>query len=205
MLGFLSTSVRTCRPRCSSAFFAEEMAGISLRLCRFLLQAGKSLRTGYAVSSALRLTPARFRSDSVSPSDQARILNAAKTVSKSEGDGVFPASPPLHSSLNEAELAKFAAIAETWWDLEGPFKPLHLINPARVSFIRSALCRYFRKNPLISRPFEGLKIIDVGCGGGILSEPIARMGACVTGIDAGEKNINVARLHAELDSQNFIH
>ncbi|XP_039142741.1 ubiquinone biosynthesis O-methyltransferase, mitochondrial [Dioscorea cayenensis subsp. rotundata] len=89
--------------------------------------------------------------------------------------------------------------AETWWDFEGPFKPLHQMNPTRISFIRSALCRHFRKDPFCARPFEGLKVIDVGCGGGILSEPLARMGASVTGIDAVEKNINIARIHAESD------
>ncbi|WJX59415.1 Hexaprenyldihydroxybenzoate methyltransferase, mitochondrial [Trifolium repens] len=107
---------------------------------------------------------------------------------------------PSHpSSLNRNELAKFAAIAETWWDSEGPFKPLHVMNPTRLAFIRSALCRHFKKDPYSVKPLEGLKIADVGCGGGILSEPLARMGATVTGIDAVEKNINIARLHAELD------
>lgn len=104
-----------------------------------------------------------------------------------------------NSSLNQTEVAKFAAIAETWWDYEGPFKPLHLMNPTRVSFIRSTLCRHFRRDLLCPRPFEGLKFIDVGCGGGILSEPLARMGATVTAIDAVDKNIQIARLHAETD------
>ncbi|KAL1560572.1 Hexaprenyldihydroxybenzoate methyltransferase, mitochondrial [Salvia divinorum] len=103
------------------------------------------------------------------------------------------------SSLNEAELKKFAAIAETWWDAEGPFKPLHAMNSTRLAFIRSTLCRHFGKDPCCSRPFEGLKFVDVGCGGGILSEPLARMGASVTGVDAVEKNIKIARLHADLD------
>ncbi|XP_057506167.1 ubiquinone biosynthesis O-methyltransferase, mitochondrial-like [Actinidia eriantha] len=103
------------------------------------------------------------------------------------------------SSLNEAELAKFASIAETWWDAEGPFKPLHVMNPTRLTFIRSTLCRHFRKDPYCARPLEGLKIVDVGCGGGLLSEPLARMGATVTGVDAVEKNIKIARLHADLD------
>ncbi|XP_047271420.1 ubiquinone biosynthesis O-methyltransferase, mitochondrial isoform X2 [Capsicum annuum] len=105
------------------------------------------------------------------------------------------------SSLNEFELAKFSSIAETWWDAEGPFKPLHLMNPTRLAFIRFTLCRHFRKDPNCTRPFEGLKFIDVGCGGGILSEPLARMGATVTGVDAVDKNIKIARLHADLDPQ----
>ncbi|KAF2302989.1 hypothetical protein GH714_012330 [Hevea brasiliensis] len=91
------------------------------------------------------------------------------------------------SSLNELELAKFSAIADTWWDPEGPCKPLHAMNPTRLAFIRSTLCRHFRKDPSVARPFEGLNIVDVGCGGGILCEPLVRMGATVTGIDALEK------------------
>lgn len=105
------------------------------------------------------------------------------------------------SSLKQHELAKFAAISDTWWDSEGPFKPLHNMNPTRLAFIRSTLCRHFSKDPNCARPFEGLKIVDVGCGGGILSEPLARMGATVTGVDAVEKNINVARIHADLDPE----
>ncbi|XP_059656546.1 ubiquinone biosynthesis O-methyltransferase, mitochondrial-like isoform X4 [Cornus florida] len=107
--------------------------------------------------------------------------------------------PTSSSSLNEAELLKFSSIAETWWDAKGPFKPLHVMNPTRVTFIRSTLCRHFRKDPNCARPFEGLKFVDVGCGGGILSEPLARMGATVMGVDAVEKNIKIARLHAVLD------
>ncbi|XP_071733129.1 ubiquinone biosynthesis O-methyltransferase, mitochondrial-like [Rutidosis leptorrhynchoides] len=103
------------------------------------------------------------------------------------------------SSLNQTELDKFAAIADSWWDAEGPFKPLHIMNPTRLAFIRSTLCRHFGKDPFSARPFEGLKFVDVGCGGGILSEPLARMGASVTGVDAVDKNIKIARLHADLD------
>ncbi|XP_010522064.1 PREDICTED: ubiquinone biosynthesis O-methyltransferase, mitochondrial [Tarenaya hassleriana] len=103
------------------------------------------------------------------------------------------------SSLKQPELAKFSAIADTWWDSEGPFKPLHLMNPTRLAFIRSTLCRHFRRDPTSARPFEGLSFIDVGCGGGILSEPLARLGATVTGVDAVDKNIKIARLHAGLD------
>ncbi|KAL2496684.1 Ubiquinone biosynthesis O-methyltransferase [Forsythia ovata] len=103
------------------------------------------------------------------------------------------------SSLNETELKKFSAIAETWWNAEGPFKPLHVMNPTRLAFIRSTLCRHFGKDPNCARPFEGLKFVDVGCGGGILSEPLARMGASVMGVDAVEKNIKIAQLHADLD------
>ncbi|GAV75558.1 Methyltransf_23 domain-containing protein [Cephalotus follicularis] len=110
-----------------------------------------------------------------------------------------PVTNTTPSSLKQQELAKFSAIADTWWDSEGPFKPLHALNPTRLAFIRSTLCRHFRKDPYSPKPFQGLKLIDVGCGGGILSEPLARMGATVTGVDAVEKNINIARVHADLD------
>ncbi|KAH9314277.1 hypothetical protein KI387_022904, partial [Taxus chinensis] len=79
-------------------------------------------------------------------------------------------SSTLNSSVKTSEAAKFAAMAEKWWDYEGPYKPLHLMNPTRISFIRSALCQHFRKDPNNARPFEGLRIIDIGCGGGLLSE-----------------------------------
>ncbi|XP_010051802.2 ubiquinone biosynthesis O-methyltransferase, mitochondrial [Eucalyptus grandis] len=108
-------------------------------------------------------------------------------------------SSSVRSSLKDPELAKFSAIADTWWDSEGPFKPLHRMNPTRLAFIRSTLCRHFGKDPSSARPFEGLKVVDVGCGGGILSEPLARMGASVTGVDAVDKNIKIARIHADLD------
>jgi polyprenyldihydroxybenzoate methyltransferase/3-demethylubiquinol 3-O-methyltransferase len=101
--------------------------------------------------------------------------------------------------LNEDELAKFSAIADTWWHSEGPFKPLHQMNPTRLAFIRSTLCRHFSKDPSSAKPFEGLKFIDIGCGGGLLSEPLARMGATVTGVDAVDKNVKIARLHADMD------
>jgi len=87
------------------------------------------------------------------------------------------------------------------WDANGPFKPLHLMNPTRLSFIRSTLCRHFRRDPYSSKPLEGLKVIDVGCGGGILSEPLARMGAAVTAIDAVDKNIKIASIHAASDPE----
>ncbi|GAB2274681.1 Hexaprenyldihydroxybenzoate methyltransferase, mitochondrial [Dionaea muscipula] len=124
---------------------------------------------------------------------------SAKGDSKNDRSYINGARVSVKSSLSEAELAKFSAIAETWWDAEGPFKPLHALNPARIAFIRSALCEHFRRDPDSPRPFEGLKFVDVGCGGGILSEPLARMGALVTGVDAVEKNVKIARLHAELD------
>ncbi|CAM6100822.1 unnamed protein product [Calypogeia fissa] len=103
------------------------------------------------------------------------------------------------SSVDPAETARFAAVAETWWDNEGPYKALHAINPTRLSFIRAALCKHFSKDPMTARPLEGLRILDVGCGGGLACEPLARMGGHLMGIDAVEKNIRVAAAHAEKD------
>ncbi|KAJ8754383.1 hypothetical protein K2173_002834 [Erythroxylum novogranatense] len=130
-----------------------------------------------------------------------RLISTTTLRSPSSGDSTQTQSQSqTKSSLKDIELAKFSAIADTWWDSEGPFKPLHAMNPTRVAFIRSTLCRHFRKDPLLPRPLEGIHVLDVGCGGGILSEPLARMGATVTGVDAVEKNINIARIHADLDS-----
>jgi len=95
------------------------------------------------------------------------------------------------------EIARFTAMAEAWWDPEGKFKPLHRFNPVRLAFMRRAFIRHFGRDESLVRPFEGLRLLDVGSGGGLLSEPLARMGFAVTGIDAGDKNVAMARLHAE--------
>lgn len=101
------------------------------------------------------------------------------------------------TTINDAEVAKFTAMAEEWWDPRGKFKPLHKFNPVRLTYIRDNLVRHFGRDPASIRPFEGLKILDVGCGGGLLCEPLTRLGATVTGIDAAERNIAIARIHAE--------
>jgi 2-polyprenyl-6-hydroxyphenyl methylase/3-demethylubiquinone-9 3-methyltransferase len=95
------------------------------------------------------------------------------------------------------EIAKFSALADSWWDPAGPFKPLHKLNPARLTFIRDQLAVRFGRDPAKPMPFQGLTLLDVGCGGGLIAEPMARLGFAVTGIDASERNIAVARLHAE--------
>lgn len=100
-------------------------------------------------------------------------------------------------SVDEAEIAKFAAMAETWWDTEGPFRPLHRFNPIRLKFIRDRVSAQFDRDPLKPEPLSGLRILDIGCGGGLLAEPLTRLGASVVGIDASEKNIGIASLHAE--------
>jgi 2-polyprenyl-6-hydroxyphenyl methylase/3-demethylubiquinone-9 3-methyltransferase len=100
------------------------------------------------------------------------------------------------ASVDAEEIAKFSAMAEAWWDPEGKFRPLHRFNPVRLAFIRDRLCAHFGRDPLADKPLKGLKVLDVGCGGGLLSEPLARLGAEVTGLDAAEKNIRIAALHA---------
>ncbi|MGE5476492.1 MAG: bifunctional 2-polyprenyl-6-hydroxyphenol methylase/3-demethylubiquinol 3-O-methyltransferase UbiG [Bacteroidales bacterium] len=95
------------------------------------------------------------------------------------------------------EVARFTAMAEAWWDPWGKFKPLHKFNPVRLGFMRRKLAEHFGRDPQAAAPFEGLTLLDVGCGGGLLSEPLARMGFTVTGVDAGDKNIGVAKVHAE--------
>jgi 2-polyprenyl-6-hydroxyphenyl methylase / 3-demethylubiquinone-9 3-methyltransferase len=100
------------------------------------------------------------------------------------------------TTVNDAEIAKFTSMAEEWWDPKGKFKPLHKFNPVRLGYIRDALVRHFGRDPSSIRPFGGLTILDVGCGGGLLCEPLTRLGATVTGIDAAERNIAIARIHA---------
>lgn len=100
------------------------------------------------------------------------------------------------TTINDAEIAKFTAMAEQWWDPKGKFKPLHKFNPVRLSYIREHLLSHLGRDGTAMRPFEGLTILDVGCGGGLLCEPLARLGATVTGIDAAERNITIAKLHA---------
>lgn len=98
------------------------------------------------------------------------------------------------SSVDPAEVAKFSAIAAEWWDPSGKFAPLHKFNPVRLEFIRREAAARFGRSGL--RPFEGLSLLDIGCGGGLLSEPMARLGFAVTGVDASERNIGTARAHA---------
>jgi 2-polyprenyl-6-hydroxyphenyl methylase / 3-demethylubiquinone-9 3-methyltransferase len=104
------------------------------------------------------------------------------------------------ASIDPAEVAKFSAMAAEWWDPAGKFAPLHKFNPVRLGFIRGEAASHFAKNRQIDarslRPFEGLSLLDIGCGGGLLSEPMARLGFAVTGADASERNIGTAKAHA---------
>ncbi len=97
-------------------------------------------------------------------------------------------------SVNKKEIEKFSKIADEWWNPDGKFKPLHKFNPIRIKYIKENIANSFKlKNK--SKPLSGVKILDIGCGGGLLSEPMSRLGADVTGIDASEKNIKIAKLH----------
>ncbi|UWP92096.1 bifunctional 2-polyprenyl-6-hydroxyphenol methylase/3-demethylubiquinol 3-O-methyltransferase UbiG [Aliiroseovarius crassostreae] len=101
------------------------------------------------------------------------------------------------SSVDPSEVEKFAAMAAEWWDPTGKFKPLHMMNPVRLDYITSQIAAEFGRDLSDDKPFAGLRILDIGCGGGLLSEPMARLGADVVGADATERNIPVARAHAE--------
>lgn len=112
-------------------------------------------------------------------------------------DAAAPAETPEAPSIDPAEIAKFEALAEAWWDPDGKFRPLHRFNPVRLAYIRDRACRHFGRDPKAAAPLAGLDLVDIGCGGGLLCEPMARLGARVVGIDAAARNIAVARLHAE--------
>ena len=100
------------------------------------------------------------------------------------------------SSVDPAEIARFSAMAAEWWDPAGKFRPLHKFNPVRLGYIRDHVCARFGREAHGLRPFEGLRLLDIGCGGGLLAEPMARLGADVTAADASERNIATARVHA---------
>jgi 2-polyprenyl-6-hydroxyphenyl methylase/3-demethylubiquinone-9 3-methyltransferase len=102
-----------------------------------------------------------------------------------------------HSTVDAGEIERFSRIADEWWDPAGKFAPLHRLNPVRVGYIRDRAAAHWSRDALSGQPLSGLKVLDIGCGGGLLSEPMARLGAEVTGLDAAEKNVAVARLHAE--------
>ena len=106
------------------------------------------------------------------------------------------------NTINKKEIEKFSKIAEEWWDPEGKFKPLHKFNPIRISYIKNNIINTFKLKKSM-KPLNKIKILDIGCGGGLLSEPMSRLGADVVGIDASQKNINVAKLHAKKNNLNI--
>ena len=101
-----------------------------------------------------------------------------------------------NNTINKEEIEKFSKIADEWWDPEGKFKPLHKFNPIRISYLKENIIETFRLNNKRT-PLKNVKILDIGCGGGLLSEPMCRLGASVTGIDASKKNIDIAKLHSK--------
>ena len=111
------------------------------------------------------------------------------------------------TTVDKTEIEKFSKLAKDWWNPKGKFRPLHLFNPARISFIKDKLISHFTLNPNSEKPLEKLKILDIGCGGGLLCEPLNRLGATITGIDASNNNIEVAKLHSKEMNLNieYIH
>jgi len=100
-------------------------------------------------------------------------------------------------TIDSDEVARFSAMAEEWWDPTGKFKPLHKFSPVRLAYIKRELCRQFGRDPKAADAFKGLRFLDIGCGGGLLSEPMARLGADVVGADPSETNIRIAELHMQ--------
>ena len=103
----------------------------------------------------------------------------------------------MSTTINKDEIQKFSRLAEEWWDVNGKFKPLHMFNPIRIEYILEKIKKHYKIKNDKTNFLDGLNILDIGCGGGLISEPMARLGANVTGIDASEKNIKVAKLHSE--------
>ena len=103
----------------------------------------------------------------------------------------------MSTTINKEEIQKFSRLADEWWDVNGKFKPLHMFNPIRIEYILEKIKNHFKIKSDKVNSLRGLNILDIGCGGGLISEPMTRLGANVTGIDASEKNINIAKLHSQ--------
>lgn len=108
-----------------------------------------------------------------------------------------PHTASEHTTVDPAEIERFSRIAEEWWDPKGKFAPLHQLNPVRVGYIRDRTAAHWQRDALSGSPLAGLDLLDIGCGGGLLCEPMTRLGAKVTGVDAAQRNIATAALHAE--------
>jgi 2-polyprenyl-6-hydroxyphenyl methylase/3-demethylubiquinone-9 3-methyltransferase len=133
---------------------------------------------------------------------KARLLTAGASGGNGPGQSRHAALQPSAmslavSSIDPADVARFSAIADEWWDPHGKFAPLHRFNPVRLAFIRDEALHRFGRDAKARAPFEGLKLLDIGCGGGLLSEPMSRLGFAVTGVDASERNIGTASVHAD--------
>src|ERR1700704_2078899 len=109
----------------------------------------------------------------------------------------MPEAPDSTATLDRDEVARFAKLAGKWWDANGPFSPLPRLNPTRLTYIRDQLCRRFRRDKTAASSLSGLSVLDIGCGGGLVAEPLARLGASVAGIDPARENIEAAKAHAE--------
>jgi len=107
------------------------------------------------------------------------------------------------STANKDEIEKFSKLADEWWDINGKFKPLHMFNPIRIEYILDITKTYFKIDKNKNSPLKNLKILDIGCGGGLISEPMSRLGADITAIDASSKNINIAKAHAKTNNLNI--
>ncbi len=103
----------------------------------------------------------------------------------------------MTQTINQEEVENFEKMSQDWWDENGPCKPLHRLNPTRMSYLRAQICEHFKLDASVLKALDGLKAIDIGCGGGLVCEPMTRMGADVTGLDAAEGNIKIATEHAE--------
>ena len=112
----------------------------------------------------------------------------------------------MSSTINKEEIQKFSKLADEWWDVNGKFKPLHLFNPIRIEYITEKIKLHFDSNNKTNF-LDGIEILDIGCGGGLISEPLARLGGKITGIDASEKNIKVAKMHSDKSKLkiNYLH
>ena len=108
----------------------------------------------------------------------------------------------MSTTINKEEIQKFSNLAEEWWDVKGKFKPLHMFNPIRIEYITEKIKDHF-KIEKETNYLSGLNILDIGCGGGLISEPMARLGGQITGIDASEKNIKIAKVHSEKNNLNI--
>lgn len=126
------------------------------------------------------------------PLSETRLDRAPDAAANAE----MTAAPPSSATLDRDEVARFAKLAETWWDEKGPFRPLHQINPTRLTYIRDRLCAHFGRDPKAPPSLTGLSILDIGCGGGLVTEPLARLGAAITGIDPAPETIAAAKTHA---------
>jgi 2-polyprenyl-6-hydroxyphenyl methylase / 3-demethylubiquinone-9 3-methyltransferase len=100
------------------------------------------------------------------------------------------------STIDAAEVERFSRMAAEWWNPQGKFRPLHKFNPVRLAYIKEKVCAHYNLDPNSAQPFKGLRFLDIGCGGGLLCEPMTRLGAAVVGADAGQTNIEVAKIHA---------